>query len=147
MAAYPLIDLPKAFKIPAVQVDGTDVKAVHRVVSEAVGKIRQGAGPQFIETHTVRWPGSESNWPVVPVPTSIDLAWDVGAVPERVREWYRASDPVLMFVRDLVQAGAATRGELAAVEQSVSAAIEAGAKFAVASPYPRPEDALTDVFA
>jgi TPP-dependent pyruvate/acetoin dehydrogenase alpha subunit len=147
MAAYPLTDLPKAFKIPAVQVDGTDVTAVHRVVSDAVGKIRQGAGPQFIETHTVRWPGSESNWPIVPVPTSIDLAWDVGTVPERVREWYRASDPVLIFVRELVKTGAATRDQLTAIERSVSAAIEAGAKYAVASPYPQPEDALTDVFA
>jgi TPP-dependent pyruvate/acetoin dehydrogenase alpha subunit len=147
MAAYPLTDLPKAYKIPAAQVDGTDAGAVYRLVSNAVGKIRQGEGPQFIEAHTVRWPGSESNWPVVPVPTNVGLAWDVSPVPEKVREWYRASDPVLIFVREIVEQGSATRQELAELERGVMVAIDRAVKFALASPYPKPEEALSDVFA
>src|SRR5208282_1617694 len=90
MAAYPLTDLPKAYKIPAEQVDGTNVGAVDSVVSEAISKIRQGEGPQFLETQTVRWPGSESNWPVVPVATNINLAWDISSVPQKMRQWYRS---------------------------------------------------------
>src|SRR3989441_229774 len=65
MAAHPLTDLPKAYKVPAQQVDGLDSGAVHATISQAVEKIRRGEGPQFIEAQTVRWPGSESNWPVV----------------------------------------------------------------------------------
>ena len=147
MAAYPLTDLPKVYKIPAQQVDGTDALAVYRVVSELVGKIRQGQGPQFIETHTVRWPGSESNWPVVPVVTSVDLAWDASAAPEKSRDWYRASDPVLAFIRKIVEAGAATRAQLAEIDAQAVDLIDRAAKFALASPFPEPQEALTDVFA
>ncbi len=147
MAAYPLTDLPGVYKIPARQVDGTDPLAVYRVVSEAVSRIRQGEGPQFIETQTVRWPGSENNWPVVPVVTNVDLAWDVSTVPEKIRDWYRSSDPVLAFVRRIVEAGAATREELAAMDAQVVALIDQAAKFALASPFPEPQEALKDVLA
>jgi TPP-dependent pyruvate/acetoin dehydrogenase alpha subunit len=147
MAAYPLTNLPEVYKIPAQQVDGTDPRVVYGVVSEAVRKIRQGEGPQFIETHTVRWPGSESNWPVVPVVTNVDLAWDASAAPEKFRDWYRSSDPVLAFVRKIVEQGAATRRELADIDGNVVALIDQAAKFALASPFPDPREALTDVFA
>ena len=66
MAAYPLTDLPKAYKIPAQQIDGMDAGLVHATISDAVEKIRRGEGPQFIEAQTVRYPGSETNWPTVP---------------------------------------------------------------------------------
>ena len=66
MAAYPLTDLPKAYKIPAQQIDGIDAGLVHATISEAVEKIRRGEGPQFVEAQTVRYPGSETNWPTVP---------------------------------------------------------------------------------
>lgn len=147
MAAYPLIELPRVYGIPAEQVDGTDPAAVHRVVSEAVSKIRRGEGPQFIETHTVRWPGSESNWPVVPAVTSVDLAWDVSSVPEKIRDWYRSSDPVLAFIRNIVAAGTAKREELVDIDAAVVQEIDRAAKFALASPFPDPQEALTDVFA
>ena len=54
MAAYPLTDLPKAYKIPAQQIDGMDAGLVHATISEAVKKIRGGEGPQFVEAQTVR---------------------------------------------------------------------------------------------
>ena len=147
MAAYPLTELPRLYGIPAAQVDGMDVAAVHAAVSDAVARIRRGEGPQFIETQTVRWPGSESNWPVVPVATSVDLAWDVSSVPENKRDWYRASDPVLIFVRDLVDSKTATRAALALLEKTVIADIDHAVSFALASPFPEPEEALHDVFA
>jgi TPP-dependent pyruvate/acetoin dehydrogenase alpha subunit len=147
MAVYPLADLPAAYKIPSKQVDGADSGAVHATISEAVESIRRGEGPQFIEAQTVRWPGSETNWPNVPHPTDASLAWDVSAVPEKAREWYRSSDPLLIFIRELVQAGQATREEIAAIEKTTKAAIAEAVKFALASPYPNPEDAVTDVFA
>ena len=147
MAAYPLTDLPKVYKIPAEQVDGTDAGVVYSVVSEAVRKIRQGEGPQFIETQTVRWPGSEGNWPVVPVATNVNLAWGVNSVPEKMREWYRSSDPVLIFVRELVERGEATKEVLGEIEGKVVEVIDQAVKFALASPHPEPEEALRDVFA
>ncbi|MGE5817772.1 MAG: thiamine pyrophosphate-dependent dehydrogenase E1 component subunit alpha [Deltaproteobacteria bacterium] len=147
MAAYPLTDLPKAYKVPAQQIDGLDAGLVHGVVTEAVEKIRRGEGPQFIETQTVRWPGSETNWPSVAQPTDSSLAWDVGHVPEKVREWYRSCDPLLIYIRELVEAKQATREEIAQIDKQVKAEIEEAVKFAVASPYPQLQEAAKDYFA
>jgi pyruvate dehydrogenase E1 component alpha subunit len=147
MAAFPLIDLPKAYKVPAQQIDGLDSGIVHATTSEAVEKIRRGEGPQFIEAQTVRWPGSETNWPSVAQPTDLSLAWDVSDVPENVREWYRSCDPLLIFIRELVDTQQATRAEIAAIEKKVKAEIAEAVSFAVASPYPKPEEATKDYFA
>ncbi|MDH3443606.1 MAG: thiamine pyrophosphate-dependent enzyme [Deltaproteobacteria bacterium] len=147
MAAYPLTELPKAYKIPAQQIDGMDAGLVHGTVSEAVEKIRRGEGPQFIETQTVRYPGSETNWPTVPQPTDSALAWDVSKVPEKVREWYRSCDPVLIYIRELVDAKQATKEEIAEIEKKVKAEIAEAVKFATASPYPKLEEAAAETFA
>ncbi len=147
MAVYPLTELPAAYKIPVTQVDGTDTGAVYEAISRAVEKIRRGEGPQFVESQTVRWPGSETNWPVVPVPTDVTLAWDASQVPEAVRGWYRSSDPVLIFIRELVEKRQATKEEIAGIEREARKTIELAAKFALASPFPEPEEALKDVFA
>ncbi len=147
MAAHPLTDLPKAYKVPAQQVDGLDSGTVHATISQAVEKIRRGEGPQFIEAQTVRWPGSESNWPVVLQNTNASLAWDVNAVPEKVREGYRSCDPLLIYTRELVEAQQATREEIAAIDRKVKAEIDEAVKVAVSSPYPKPEEAAKDYFA
>ena len=146
MAAYPLTDLPAAYKIPAVQVDGIDAGAVHDVLSESIDAVRSGAGPRFIETLTVRWPGSETNWPVVKAPTTVELAWDVSGAPGDVRDWYRDSDPVLRFMRELAESGQADKAELETLNRSVVEQIAAAVDFAFDSPYPELKEAETDVF-
>jgi len=147
MAAYPLTDLPKAYRIPAQQIDGMDAGLVHGTVSEAVEKIRRGEGPQFIEAQTVRYPGSETNWPTVPLATDTALAWDVSSVPEKAREWYRSCDPLLIFIRELVEAKQASREEISAIERQIKSDIAAAVEFAVNSPYPKPQEAERNFFA
>jgi pyruvate dehydrogenase E1 component alpha subunit len=120
---------------------------VHATISEAVGKIRRGEGPQFVEAQTVRYPGSETNWPTVPQPTDASLAWNVTNVPEKARDWYRSCDPLLIFIRELVEANQATKDEIAGLDVQVKAEIAAAVKFAVNSPYPKPEEAERDFFA
>jgi TPP-dependent pyruvate/acetoin dehydrogenase alpha subunit len=68
-------------------------------------------------------------------------------VPEEVREWYRESDPVLVYIRELVDARSATREEIGEIDGQVRAEIAVAAEFALASPFPEPEEALRDVFA
>jgi pyruvate dehydrogenase E1 component alpha subunit len=147
MAAYPLTELPKAYKIPAEQIDGMDAGLVHATVSEAVAKIRRGEGPRFIEAQTVRFPGSETNWPTVPRPTDSSLSWDVNSVPEKAREWYRSCDPLLIYIRELVDAKHASKDEIAAIERQVKSEIATAVEFAVNSPYPQPEEAERGYFA
>jgi PAS domain S-box-containing protein len=143
----PLTDLPKAYQVPAQQIDGMDAGLVHATISEAVAKIRGGEGPQFVEAQTVRFPGSETNWPTVPQPTDTALAWDVSSVPEKAREWYRSCDPLLIYIRELVDGKQASKEEISAIEKQVKTEIAAAVEFAVASPYPRPEEAEKAYFA
>jgi TPP-dependent pyruvate/acetoin dehydrogenase alpha subunit len=147
MSVFPLTDLPAAYKIPARQVDGTDVEAVIGVVGEALKNIRAGQGPQFIEAQTVRWPGSVSNWPVLPIATEVSLAWDVSAVPAAVKDWYQFSDPLLIFIRKLLADGQATKDQLVQMEKSVQDKIAEAVEFAFASPEPDLKSALEEVFA
>jgi TPP-dependent pyruvate/acetoin dehydrogenase alpha subunit len=56
-------------------------------------------------------------------------------------------DPLLIFIRELVEAKQATREEVADIEGKVKAEIAAAVNSAVASPYPPPEDAAKDYFA
>lgn len=146
LAAYPLTDLPQAYKIPAQQIDGMDAGVVHGTIAAAVEKIRRGEGPQFIEAQTVRYPGSETNWPTVPRSTDTSLAWDVSSVPEMAREWYRSCDPLLIYIRELVAGNQASKDDIAAIERQVKAEIAAAVEFAVNSPYPQPEEAEKDYF-
>lgn len=146
MAVYPLTDLPQAYKIPTQQIDGMDAGVVHGTIAEAVEKIRRGEGPQFIEAQTVRYPGSETNWPTVPRSTDTSLAWDVSGVPENAREWYRSCDPLLIYIRELVAGNQASKDDIAAIERQVKSEIAAAVEFAVNSPYPQPEEAEKDYF-
>ncbi|MFX0019220.1 MAG: thiamine pyrophosphate-dependent dehydrogenase E1 component subunit alpha [Promethearchaeota archaeon] len=52
-----LIDRAKGFGIEGYEVDGTDVEAVWKVVNEAILKIRNNGGPQFIHAHCVHKEG------------------------------------------------------------------------------------------
>jgi pyruvate dehydrogenase E1 component alpha subunit len=83
----------------------------------------------------------------VPQPTDTSLAWDVSSVPEKAREWYRSCDPVLIFIRELVENEQASRDEIAGMERQIKAQIAAAVEFAIHSPYPRPEEAEKDFFA
>jgi len=120
---------------------------VYETVGAAIRKIRAGEGPQFIEAQTVRWPGSVSNWPVLPVETQIALAWDLSTVPEAVKEWYQFSDPVLSFIRNLTDDGHASREEIVKMERAVKDQVAGAIKFAFDSPEPDPKSALEGIFA
>ncbi len=146
MSVFPLTDLPTAYKIPAQQVDGTDVDAMLDVAGDALKKIRAGEGPQFIEAQTVRWPGSVSNWPVLPIATEVSLAWDLSSVPAAVKDWYQFSDPLLIFIRKLLAEGQASKDQIVQLEKGVKEKIAEAIEFAFASPEPDPKSALEGVF-
>jgi pyruvate dehydrogenase E1 component alpha subunit len=83
----------------------------------------------------------------VPQPTDTAMAWDVSGVPEKAREWYRSCDPLLIYIRELIEANQATKDEIVGIEYQVKAEIAAAVEFAVNSPYPKAEEAERDYFA
>jgi TPP-dependent pyruvate/acetoin dehydrogenase alpha subunit len=125
-----------AYDMPGVTVDGADVLAVYEVAEQAVQRARAGAGPTLIECKTYRWRAhsEQRGNPADPRPREeIDLG------PQH--------DPVGLFAARLIDQAVATSTTLGQIEQDVKVAVEEAIAFAKASPLPRPEDALLDVFA
>jgi pyruvate dehydrogenase E1 component alpha subunit len=139
--------LPAAYGIHSVKVDGTDMTAVHVAALEAVARCRAGNGPVFIEAFTARWPGSSPLWPELATVTDLTLAWQPDRITGPHADWLRQCDPLLRAARELVARGHATREELTARDQAARARIASAASFAIDSPMPKPESALEGVFA
>lgn len=148
LAATELTDLVHPFGVPAVAIDGTDAKAVHDAMSEAVSRARGGGGPSFIEARTVRWPGNRPLWPqLVTGATDLAHAWDEARIPAEHATWWRSQDGLLRFVRELLAASAVSREECQAIDAEAIAEMDAAVRFALESPYPDAAEALEDVYA
>jgi acetoin:2,6-dichlorophenolindophenol oxidoreductase subunit alpha len=125
-----------AYNMPGVTVDGTDVLAVHEVIQQAVQRARTGGGPTLLECKTYRWRthAEQRGNPADPRPhDEIDRA--------------QRHDPIVTFGHRLQEDGIATAATLQQITREVESAIAEAVAFAKASPLPKPEDALLDVFA
>jgi pyruvate dehydrogenase E1 component alpha subunit len=104
------------YAIPGACVDGNDVEAVRRVVSQAVSRARAGEGPSLIEARTWRWrghwAGDEQGYRDAPDPPDVE-------------------DPLDLHAYRLLEGGLATLDDLrqihATVDQDVREAIERAA--------------------
>ena len=148
MAAYPLTELPKAYKIPAQQIDGMDAGLVHATISaKRWKKFAAARGHNLSKLRPCVFPAAR---PIgrrcrsQPIRRWRGMSSDV---PEKAREWYRSCDPLLIYIRELVEAKRASRDEIAALESQVKSEIAAAVDFAVNSPYPKLEEAERDFFA
>jgi pyruvate dehydrogenase E1 component alpha subunit len=139
--------LPAAFGIHCLKVDGADIAAVHRAATEALARCRSGQGPVFIEAVTVRWPGSSPLWPTAATLTDLNQAWDAGLITGPHSAWVRDHDPLLRTARDIVALNYASKDEVMSRDADARARIEAGARFAIASPMPEPDTVGKFVFA
>lgn len=125
----------KAYGMPGVRVDGNDVLAMYRAVSDAVVRARGGGGPTFIEAVTYRI-GAHS--------TSDD--------PTRyrseaeVQEWAK-KDPVDRFRKHLAYLGLVSDESDAALEADVNAEIGAAIAEVEAHGPPARESLFEDVYA
>ena len=81
----------QAYGIPGIKVDGNDVLAVYKTVSEAVKRARAGEGPTMIECVTFRMGGHS---------TSDDPS---RYVPKELFEKWAKRDPIEIFERVLVK--------------------------------------------
>lgn len=125
-----------AYNMPGVTVDGTDVLAVYEVTEQAVRRARAGEGPTLIECMTNRWRIHSEQRGNPPDPR-----------PQEAIERARQHDPIAAFGPSLLEQHVAIAATLQQIEREVQEAVEAAIAFAKASPLPRPEEALLDVFA
>jgi TPP-dependent pyruvate/acetoin dehydrogenase alpha subunit len=148
MAAAELVHVPRALGIATDVVNGADPEAVYAAVALALGRLRKGEGPAFVEARTQRWPGSRPIWPELATGVlDLALAWE----PERIAgphaAWIRQHDPILRYARALTDRGDFETAELCAIDARVGERIAAAKAEAVASPWPEADAALAGAFA
>ncbi len=125
----------RAYGVPSVRVDGNDVLAVYKAVSEAVARARSGGGPTFLEALTYRI-GAHS--------TSDDPTRYRS--DEEVATWV-ARDPLARLRRHLVHRGLLDDAIDAAMEQELSAEISAAITEVETHGPPGRETLFDDVYA
>ena len=124
----------ETYKIPAAQIDGMDVLAVHEATTEALRRVRSKNGPVFLEAITYRFRGHSASDPSQYRESS------------EVDEW-RSKDPIEQLKNLSSQAGLLTDEELQEIESKVDAEIEEAVQFAEDSPVPEPSSLHDDVYA
>ncbi len=133
-----IVDRAPGYGMPGVIVDGNDVVAVHRAVSEAVERARAGEGPSLIECKTYRMRGHFEGDPGRGMryrSTEEIQLWDS---PEK--------DAIARFGAELVKSKKATQKELDDILAEIAAEIEAAVVFAKAAPFPDMTEGMEDVY-
>ena len=120
------------YGMPGLTVDGCDVMAVYEAVEETAKSIRAGKGPALIELKTTRWRGHFEGDP------------QHYRTPEEL-EGIRKRDPIERFVKQLLDQGMATEGELQALRDEVDKELQEAIEFADKSDYPSLEEIYTDL--
>jgi len=121
----------QALAIPSEKVDGNDVEAVDAVAGRLAAEVRAGGGPRFIHALTYRFKGHVS----VDPGTYRDAAEVAAALK---------ADPLIVARAKLLGRDAAQES-IDAIDREALAEIDAALAVADAAPWPKVEDAYTDI--
>ena len=148
IAGDPLSKKAQAFSIPGVTVDGNDVLKVREEVAIAVERARTKQGPSLIESKFYRLSAHGNAITVPPVPTQFPEHEAVEVYGRRAEyDAARANDPITAFRAQLVNGGVLKEPDAQRIEEAARAEMEDAVQFALASPFPAPEEALNYVYA
>jgi len=120
----------ETYNIPTAHVDDGDVFAIRDLVSERLGKIRAGSGPQFIELKTYRW--------LEHVGPTDDHNQGYRTTAEFDR--WKAGDQIVRLEKML---GA----DAAAIKEKVEKELKESIAFAESSPYPAADQLMSKIYA
>ena len=123
-----------SYGIPGHYVEGNDPYRIHEVAGEAIERARAGKGPSLIEVETFRLAGHF-------------MGDAEGYRPEGEKDALFEIDPIPRMRQRLVDDGDASDEQLRQIEEKAEQRINKAIDFARESAEPRPEDALTAVFA
>jgi pyruvate dehydrogenase E1 component alpha subunit len=123
----------EGYGMPGVRVDGNDPEAMYSAFAEAVARARAGEGPTLLECMTFRFFGH-------------NFGDDDSYIPPAQKAAAMEADPVPRLRARLIADRLATEEELAAIEADIEAQIDDAVEFALASPWPVPDDLRFDVF-
>jgi acetoin:2,6-dichlorophenolindophenol oxidoreductase subunit alpha len=134
MAIDDVADRAVGYGFDGVAINGNDVLAVYQATQGALARARGGDGPTLIECKTYRWHGHSEH----------DKAFY--RTDEELAMW-KSRDPIPTFTTYLKNMKVLTDERLKDTEERVTAAIDEAVEFAMNAPDPKPEDAVTDLYA
>ncbi len=138
-----------AYGIPAEQVDGMDVLAVHGAAQRALDRVRSGDGPQFLELTTYRYRGHSMSDPGTYRPAAELKAYEAAdPIAAAIHEFsfqypsgQLPQDCLQRFTEHCCTAGQVDEAAIARLRQEVQAEMDDARQFAKESPAPSLEDA------
>src|SRR6187399_2300356 len=134
MAIDDVADRAESYGFDGVSINGNDVLAVYQATQGALARARGGDGPTLIECKTYRWHGHSEH----------DKAFY--RTDEELAMW-KSRDPIPTFTAYLKARHVLDDDKLKDVETRVASTIDDAETFATESPDPKPEDAVTDLYA
>jgi acetoin:2,6-dichlorophenolindophenol oxidoreductase subunit alpha len=126
-----------AFGLLAAEVDGQDVRGVHETTTHLVERARVGGGPAFLLTNTYRYTGHHVG----------DISREYYRSKQEEQTWKTERDPIRNLANWMIEQKIADLALMAQIESELTAEMDKAVAFAVAAPYPKPEEAEQDVYA
>ncbi len=134
IAVANVADRAAGYGCPGEVVDGSDVLAVYRAVTEAVQRARGGAGPMLLECKTYRY---QAHCMVIPDRRD----------PQELARWQKEHDPIRHFERYLLDQQIMDEAQQSKLNEQVHKTVEAAVTFAEASPLPHPSTVAEHLWA
>jgi pyruvate dehydrogenase E1 component alpha subunit len=119
--------------VPGMRCDGMDILDTHRVVGEAVERVREERRPLLVEAVTYRFRGHSMADP------------EDYRTKEEVELW-RERDPIPAFGDLLEEEGALTKEQREQIDSDARRKVEAAVEFAERSPFPEPGTLYENVY-
>lgn len=132
-----MLERGTAFGVHAESVDGQDVRAVFITARRLVEHARKGGGPAFLLCNTYRYHGHHVG----------DINREYYRSKQEEQEWKTKRDPIKNFAEWMIGLKVSDAASLEEIQKEVRAEMKAAVEFAIAAPYPRPEEAEQDVYA
>jgi len=126
-----------AFGMQAESVDGQEVRAVHAAAQRLVSRARGGEGPSLLLCNTYRYTGHHVG----------DINREYYRSKQEEQEWKTKRDPIKNMGEWLIGQKIADAPALQKIEGEVRDEMKAAVDFAIAAPYPSPEEVDQDVYA
>jgi TPP-dependent pyruvate/acetoin dehydrogenase alpha subunit len=126
-----------AFGLQAESVDGQDVRAVYATADELVARARKGDGPSFLLCNTYRYTGHHVG----------DLSREYYRSKKEEQEWKTTRDPIKNLADWLIAQKLTDAAALESIQSEVREEMKAAVEFALAAPYPNPDEVGEDVYA
>ena len=134
MAIDDVADRAESYGFDGVAINRNDVLAVYQSTQGALARARNGEGPTLIECKTYRWHGHSEH----------DKAFY--RTDEELAMW-KSRDPIPTFTTYLQTGNVLSADKLKEIEDRVTSTIDDAVEFAMNARDPKPEDAVTDLYA